>query len=569
MNQQSHDTSSVAETSHDSVARWRRRGSCKPWLSWLALMLVLAPLTLGFAGHAFARSQGTSQITIRAFTQIATAGDTNGKLGARLDNFTYIVNVDNAHYAENPDPSQRPGVAAMESTSPLVANGDQNRATLTLPDGNYLISIRSPDHKEWGKHIILPADAGNVDIGMWPQPLPLGRIRFFAFNDDHWTNGAPDAGEAGVEGFHVTLEDQIDGQVSTDWYGNPLCTNYRKNPDGTTYIDPGTGKPVIDASNPGGDCVTGSDGKLLIDNLGPGTYFGYVTPPDSSWTQTTTIDGGLSLTIGVEEGSDGQGAPGELIWEGPDGNVGQWYGFVKKEMAFADTTGTGSVSGTARNWQGWPPFDQLIMGDPVQQPYIALSDSTSDTTLYVGRGDTDGNFNIPNVPAGSYTLAIWDAELNYIMRFVNLDVAAGQDLNLGDVGVPRWFGWLSGYVYWDNGIAKDGTPLPSGSAGNGIRDCVDPPDARDLREAARPGLPVGPLLARQVDARKPPVPEDRQERRLLRVQDGRGRCAREVVHRRESDASTQFGTESGPRSHDKDRSSRGDRRVQPPERLRS
>jgi hypothetical protein len=42
-------------------------------------------------------------------------------------------------------------------------------------------------------------------------------------------------------------------------------------------------------------------------------------------------------------------------------------------------------------------------------------------------------------------------------------VAAGQDLDLGDVGVSRWFGWLGGYVYLDRND-------------NGVRDCTDQSD---------------------------------------------------------------------------------------------
>src|SRR5439155_25838166 len=129
--------------------------------------------------------------------------------------------------------------------------------------------------------------------------------------------------------------------------------------------------------------------------------------------------------------------------------------------------------GKARNWQGWPPFDHLTMGEPVANPYVALSDNGTDNTVFVGRGDGAGNFTIGGVPAGTYNMSIWDEQLNYIIRFLPVTVAGGL-VELGDVGVSRWFAWLSGHVYSDDGVAADGTVLPAGSKANGIRDCVDP-----------------------------------------------------------------------------------------------
>ncbi|WP_248958796.1 hypothetical protein [Sphaerisporangium perillae] len=376
--------------------------------------------------------------------------------GATLPAFQYLVNVDNTRLPDNPDPALRTGLAATESNSPIVAEGDQTRPTLTLPDGRYLISIRSADHKMWGKHVTLPRDAGTVRIDLSEasaaHPLPLGKIRVFVFNDDQWANGAPDAGEAGLEGFQVTLKEQTGSQVSVDYHNEPLC---------------------------GGDCRTASDGFVQVDDLSPATYWVYVTPPDTCgpdgsgrWTQTTTITGGLGLQAGVEEGSDGTGNPGEALWVPPDRRTGYQFGFVCTATNFA-TPGTGSISGTAKNWKAWPPFDVLSTAEPVENPYVALTSSANDNTVYVGQGDAEGGFSIPDVPAGSYMMSIWDEQLSYIIRFLPVDVAAGQSVGLGDVGVSRWFGWLSGHVYQDTGVAQNGTALPAGSKANGIRDCAD------------------------------------------------------------------------------------------------
>jgi Polysaccharide lyase family 4, domain II len=426
----------------------RRRWSSTARAAAIFLVTGMLP-TLAAAAPAFAA--GTSTITIDA--RDLGSGDL-------LPTFQYIVNVDNTALPNDPDPMQRTGVAPTQSNSPIVAEGDQNRPSVDLPDGRYLISIRSTDHKLWGKHITLPQDAGTVRIDLSEaseaHPLPLGKIRVFVFDDSRWTNSAPDTTEPGLQGFHVTLEEQTNSQVSVDYYNNPLC---------------------------GGDCVTESDGFVQINDLSPATYFIYVNPPDvgcgpngtGHWTQTTTIDGGLGLFAGIEEGADGSGAPGESLWEPPNRRTGFWFGFVCSELDFANP-GTGSITGVAKNWKGWPPFDTLATAEQVENPFVALSDNTNDITVWVGRGDGDGNFSIPNVPAGTYNMSIWDEQLNYIMRFLPVTVGAGEDVNLGDVGVSRWFGWLSGHVYFDSGVDTHGNSLGAGTQGNGVRDCSDPAD---------------------------------------------------------------------------------------------
>jgi hypothetical protein len=410
---------------HESASRSTLR-----LLAISLLLLLLAP----------AQSWAAS-ITVRAHHL-----NSDGSDGALLQDFTYIVNDDNANDPDATDPLNRPSIAPTQSNTPIVAEGDQARPTVDLPDGRYLISIRSPHHKLWGKHIRLPQDAGNVDIALREGPFPLGKIRIFVFDDSQWTNAAPDSGEAGLEGFHVTLEEQTASQVTVDYNNDPLCR---------------------------GDCLTESDGFVEIDNLGPATYFAEVTPPDScgpggagTWVQTSTFDGGFHVQTGVEEGSDGTGAPGEALWEPPDRRTGYFFGFVCTATDFPNA-GSGSIIGRAANWVGWPLFDNLIVdgNQPVENPYVALSDTTTDTTVFVGQGDADGNFSIPNVPAGSYMLSIWDEQLTYIIRFMPVTVTAagaGHDLDLGEVGVSRWFGWLSGDVYFDNNK-------------NGVRDAGEPP----------------------------------------------------------------------------------------------
>jgi Polysaccharide lyase family 4, domain II len=383
--------------------------------------------------------------------------------GAALDDFSFIVNLDNSKLPTDPL------ALITESNSPVVAEGGAiaggpSHTTVTLPDGRYLVSVRAHDHKMWGAYFTLPDDAdtaGNLTVHVQlteqseDHPLPLGKIRVFVFEDNAWTNGAPDTEEAGLNGFKVGLEEQTGNAVTVDYNNNPLC---------------------------GGDCLTagaGADsGFVEIPDLGPATYFIDVHPPDgpcnsnpdSQWFQTTTIDGGFSLLASTEEGADGTGAPGEQLWEPPNNRTAYWFGFVCEPQDFA-APGTGEVTGTARNWVEWAPYTTGTYNDPVEDPLVALSDAATDQTVYVGRGDGAGNFDIQNVPAGDYNLAVWDEQLSYIMRFKTVTVGAGETVDMNDVGddgevgvgVSRWFGWLDGTVYKDlndNGMYDAGVDTP-------------------------------------------------------------------------------------------------------------
>ena len=381
----------------------------------------------------------------------ATARD--NPAGGQLADFTYIVNIDNSKLPNDPL------ALSTESNSAIVAEGNQDRPTVNLPAGRYLVSVRSLGHKMWGSYITLPNPAtadGSLTtrIDLTEQtddhPLPLGKIRVFVFQDNSWTNGAPDTEEGGLQGFKVGLQEQTHSDVTVDYNNQPLC---------------------------GGNCLTAGNGFVQLNDLGPATYFIDVHPPDqpcnsdpdSRWHQTTTIDGGLQLLASVEEGSDGTGAPGEQLWEPPNNRTAYWFGFVCSPQPFT-SPGTGEITGQARNWVEWAPYTTGTYNDPVEYPYVALSDSTTDQTVYVGQGDANGNFTIQDVPAGSYNLAIWDEQLSYIMRFKPVTVAAGQSVDVNDVGddgevgigVSRWFGWLDGQVYKDtnnNGMLDPGEPL--------------------------------------------------------------------------------------------------------------
>src|SRR5438552_1347430 len=233
----------------------------------------------------------------------------------------------------------------------------------------------------WGSYITLPNPAtadgsltARIDLSEQSEahPLPLGKIRVFVFNDNAWTNGAPDTEEAGMSGFKIGLEEQTGSEVTVDYNNNPLC---------------------------GGACLTAGTGLVTVNDLGPATYFIDVHPPDqpcnsdpdSRWYQTTTIDGGLQLLAPVEEGSDGTGAPGEQLWEPPNRRTAYWFGFVCTPMDWPASGpfsgGTGEITGQARNWVEWAPYTTGTYDTPVDNPYVALTDAATDTTVFLGRGD--------------------------------------------------------------------------------------------------------------------------------------------------------------------------------------
>ena len=426
------------------------------WTARAAVVAVVAALLPAVVGLSAPAAAATScpaagcAVTVDA-RDYPTARD--NPAGGQLASFTYVVNKDNTKLPADPL------AVSTESNSPLVATGDQSRPTVNLPAGRYLISVRSLGHKMWGQHITVPNPAtadgsltARIDLTVQSEanPLPLGNIRVFVFQDNAWANGAPDTEEGGLQGFKVGLEEQTHNAVTVDYNNNPLC---------------------------GGDCLTAADGFVQLDDLGPATYFIDVHPPDqpcnadpdSRWHQTTTIDGGLQLLAPVEEGSDGTGAPGEQLWEPPNNRTAYWFGFVCSPQPFA-TPGTGEITGQARNWVEWAPYTTGTYNDPVENPFVALSDATTDRTVYIGQGDAAGNFDIQNVPAGSYNLAVWDEQLSYIMRFKPVTVAAGETVDVNDtgddgsvgLGVSRWFGWLDGQVYKDtngNGKLDPGEPL--------------------------------------------------------------------------------------------------------------
>jgi hypothetical protein len=420
------------------------------------------------------------------------------------DGFRFIINEDITHDNSSTTPPR--------SYSRIFAAGDDMNAVANLDNGRYLVTVLGGPfpavpgefgrdctmddpcgYKLGGAHFTVSGSAQTVTVELVPNPLPLATLRVRVFHDNNSVNGEDDIPfEEGIEGFPVVISDPT-GEVSVDFFGNPLCAEYDGNGD---YIE-GTG----------GQCLTDADGYAVIPNLPPLKYEVTPIPPDGSgWIQTTTIEGTHANDAWLEEGASGFSTEEGFL------QAVVWFGFVK-ECSFGDSQDVcpsnndvppdaGSISGRVRQiaLDTEKPGD-VTLGPALANPLVALNNiGGNDEQVYTGRGDEFGNFTIPNVPPGLYQLVYWDFPQLYIIQFLTVQVGPNDSVDVGDIGIPRWRGVLQGYAYIDNGVAQDGTPIPGG-AENGFRDCYDPGGGIDPYNVAtcEPGLPGQDLDVRQKD----------------------------------------------------------------------
>ncbi|MFV2040112.1 MAG: hypothetical protein ACC660_07705, partial [Acidimicrobiales bacterium] len=437
--------------------------------------------------------------------------------GAALpDGFTYLVNLDNTADPFNPDADLHPITDPMESNAPIDAAGTDlgdGAETFTVPAGcRYLVSVRADGYKLGNLHIRIEANGDILSSDGTPSPLfvemvsdqvaynpdtnqpeavtahnaaglPLAQIEVVAFHDYASINAQRDnpAQEVGLEGFHVELDDGT-GQVAVDWFGDPLC---------------------------GGDCITDSTGTVLIENLPAGQYDVNVIPPlGTNWVQSLTIEGSHNIEAFAPENFNGKTADGQFL-ANPNQLTSFSFGFVSEDIQpdpvkaaagdykypYTPDAGGGDITGAIFNRIVYPPLENPTVqngvanapgiSEPLAFGYIGLTDiGVHDTQVGLTRADADGSFIFPSVPPGTYQLAFWDYDLNYIIDFRTVVVTAGQNSDLGDVGVDRWFGWVSGYVFYDDGFAANGTEITglavdgTARAANGVRDCLG--DTSDL-----------------------------------------------------------------------------------------
>jgi hypothetical protein len=469
----------------------------RTWHRLLAMISILVmllgnqapfPISSALAESANAPLAATNTLTlnvISARTESRAFGGSGVVKGAAIPNFKYIINIDNTGTTEQRSPSEGcspesagypdscnwVSIAGAASNSPIYTQGDQSDFPLDLPDGRYLISVIADGYRLDGKHFTVPMN-GPVTVELQPFPLPDATIRAFVFEDISPTNGAPDAPiEHGLAGFVGHIADYI-GEVTTDIYGNPLCTVY-KGEDPVTHVVPpqyldGDMLPVV--AQLGGQCVSDANGDLVIPHLGPNRYaLSAVAPDGTNWIQTTTLEGNHDWDAWVMEGSTGYDT--EFVVAGEPFPTAI-FGFVQEKTSNLGGSGTikgvvdavkvyvPTVGGVTLPGNIWGGMAGGKIDKPIDSPWIALSDlGAGDTAVWIGQGDANGAFTIPNVPNGTYTLTWWDEPQDYILNLTNVTVANGEVVDLGILPLNGWWTTLEGYVFNDsnrNGIRDAG-----------------------------------------------------------------------------------------------------------------
>ncbi len=385
------------------------------------------------------------------------------------------------------DTCQWPGTRKTSGFSPIQAQGDDTelndtKALDNLPAGKYLISVTADGFKIDGAHFtVKPGVTTPVTVAMHPTPLPLSTFRIEVFNDNAPVDGTYEVdAEPTLAGFSAQLTD-VFGLVSTDYYGNPLCTKYMHIPVRTgapnrtdaqapnaPILFDADNRPVVDPASTG-RCVSDRNGQIVIQNLGPNRYAATVSPPAGQadqWAQTTTLEGAHDYDIWQQEGETGfdteQTKGAELV-------PYVQFGFVHTQAVAIPKKNvpTGEIKGVAvaglpyiggQNGQVVPEtgFAGAKVAGPIKRPWIALSNlDQGDAQVYCGRGNDDGSFDVKNLPDGMYQLTIWDDDQDYILWSFNVIVTDGQTVDVGNKMLVGWFTHIYGKVFVDrNGNGK-------------------------------------------------------------------------------------------------------------------
>jgi hypothetical protein len=462
------------------------------------LAVVGAALTaLVATGAVTPAAAATNTLTLEvtsARTEPRAFGGTGVTEGDAVNQYRFIVNVDDTggtaqHQATGkcspsyvapagqpsyPSSCEWTSINAAPDEAPIVAQGDQDTlaAGLDLPDGKYLISVLADGYKLDGAHFTMPLGDAPVPVELQPMPLPDATVKGQVFEDRAPTNGAYDAGDRPLAGFQGHLNDIL-GEVTTDVYGNPLCTTYvGENP--ITHEIPNSaldaeGLPVVDTI--GGTCLSDADGVVTFPHMGTNRYTQYVTPPDGqTWIQTTTLEGNHDWDSWVMEGSTGYDTEFNLAGEAVPTPL---FGFAAPLKDGQPVTGTasGHITGRVMKTLHYVPpkggyfdlyngFTGSKIDRPVPDAWLSLNDlQDGDQAVWTGRAGTDGRFDISGVPAGDYLLTWWDEAQNELMALENVSVANGEVVDLGVLPTTGWWTEFTGSVFNDtnrNGVRDAG-----------------------------------------------------------------------------------------------------------------
>ncbi len=456
------------------------------------ILAALASAALAAAGMAVlhapaAEAVPTNVLVLQvssARTEIRALGGAGVAQGDPVDQFSFIVNRDTTGDTDVKAPTGACSTAAADypkacgwtslnaapDEAPIVAQGDESTLAggLQLPDGKYLVSVLADGYKLDGAHFTMPLpDSRPVPVTLQPMPLPDTTVKGQVFEDMAPTNGTYDAGDVPLEGFVGHLNDVL-GEVSTDVYGNPLCTTYVGEDPVSHEIAPGAldadQLPVVEKI--GGNCYSDADGVVTYPHMGTNRYTQYVSPrparpgDPSEWIQTTTLEGNHDWDSWFMEGSTGYDTEFALAGEAVPSPL---FGFAAplKDGQPLDANATGHVTGRVmRTLHYIPPKGGIYdlyngyTGSKVQRPitdaWLSLSDlDNGDQAVWVGRAGTDGRFDIAGVPAGNYNLTWWDESQNNLLAMQAITVAPGGTVDMGTVPMTGWWTEYSGFVFND------------------------------------------------------------------------------------------------------------------------
>lgn len=371
------------------------------------------------------------------------------------------------------DPAKRYFISILPGDAGAGAGNPGN------PAANPPVPPVAPGHTTGG--VSIAAGQTSVVVNLERQPLPTGACVVRVFEDNRPTNGAPDA-EDGLGGFEVYMIDargstgDAAGQMTYDAFAQPL-TNALANkvaPDGTNlcplttvgptpYLSAGAAPGSSDAkigviyTCPATDSANRPSpyaGIALVNHLMQGRFDVTARPGASRiakgerWLQTSTLEGTPAIECFVQAGDPT--ATANIGFVNPD-HVAQ----VNKGL-----NGTNDVTGRITNQRFDRPPGQGIYdsGGREAQGFtrceVGLSANAGDgETIAMTECDDQGNFDLKNVPSGTYGLFVFDQWLDQIINLGQVVIvppsARQQTIRLGDIPVNMWFGRIEHSAYLD------------------------------------------------------------------------------------------------------------------------
>ncbi|MDH5330329.1 MAG: prealbumin-like fold domain-containing protein, partial [Aquincola sp.] len=279
-----------------------------------------------------------------------------------------------------------------------------------IPAKRYYVSVAAQGYQMGGAPVVFSNGGATATVYLNQYPLPTAQISVFVFNDNSPINGAPDLPqETGLAGFQVRLIEaggtygMSGGEVTQDAFANPL---------GTTYSD--ANGTVLNKGS--GIIKTDANGVALIKNLFPAKYTILVAPPNGTdWHQTSTIEGtkGIDAWVKNNEPSFFQefGPPGHHVFIGftRSGSIARNADGSAIVPAASGYAVTGRIVNTHNSR---PPVYTFFKGAPVDNCWVGLNEANAGRALYAVACNRDSTFSIPNVPAGTYELVVWDEPLD-------------------------------------------------------------------------------------------------------------------------------------------------------------